>query len=92
MLRFTECIAFRIPNNLNHYRLGITLKARGISVERNRIKRQIRESFRKQAQALGNFDYNVVVPVYKKLDYLFSRRLGKTLRSGLKNVFGDQSD
>src|SRR5579859_846614 len=41
VFRLTECVVFRIPNDLGHFRLGVTLKARGTSVERNRVKRAI---------------------------------------------------
>ncbi|HLE00769.1 MAG TPA: ribonuclease P protein component [Bdellovibrionota bacterium] len=87
VFRFTECTVFRIPNDLGHFRLGITLKARGTSVERNRAKRQIREVFRAHAQHLGSFDYNVVVPGTKKLAFPFHRKLGACLRKEIQSVF-----
>jgi ribonuclease P protein component len=44
-------------------RLGLSIAARvaGNSVQRNRIKRQVRESFRHQQQGLGGFDIVVGV-------------------------------
>jgi ribonuclease P protein component len=44
-------------------RLGLSIAARvaGNAVQRNRIKRQVRESFRHQQQALGGFDIVVGV-------------------------------
>jgi ribonuclease P protein component len=63
--------------------LGITLKARGTSIERNRVKRQIRESFRKMAPLLGSYDYNVVVPGTKKMAHPYHRKLGTAIRGEL---------
>lgn len=50
------------PNGLTHPRLGIAVSRRVSrkAVVRNRIKRQIRESFRIRRQALGEIDYVVV--------------------------------
>ena len=78
---------FRVKNDLGHFRLGITLKARGSSVNRNRVKRQIRESFRTHAEILGSYDYNVVIPAAKKLVHPFPKKLGESLRRELKNAF-----
>jgi ribonuclease P protein component len=85
-LRFGLCTVFRIKNELGHYRLGITLKARGRSVDRNRVKRQIRESFRKHAEALNGYDYNVVISAGRKLEHPFPARLGQVLRQELPRV------
>lgn len=85
MLRLPECVVFRIANHLGHFRLGITVKARCNSVERNRVKRQIREAFRHLKDQLGSYDYNVVVSTTKKLDYSYARRLGKSLREEFPN-------
>jgi ribonuclease P protein component len=84
--RLRECTVFRVPNEVGHFRLGITLKARGSSVERNRVKRQIRESFRIQADVLGSFDYNVVIAAQKKIAYPYPERLGQCIKSDLSNV------
>jgi len=81
--RLKECVIFRVPNDLDHFRLGITLKARGSSVDRNRVKRQIREIFRNHAPILGNFDYNVVVPATRKLTHPYSLRLAEELKKEL---------
>lgn len=86
VFRLSECIIFRVPNEAGHFRLGITLKARGSSVERNRVKRQIRESFRILAPILGDFDYNVVVPSTKKLEFPYHRKLGAALRKELPHA------
>lgn len=89
MFRIREATIYRIPNELSHYRLGITLKARGTSVERNRVKRKIREFFRIHADTLGKFDYNVVVPGSKKLAHPYPTRLKACLeRSFLHAILG----
>ena len=74
-MRLSECTVFRIPNDRPDFRLGITFKARGSSVERNKVKRRIREAFRTRAEVLGGFDYNVVVPGSKKITFPYDRRL-----------------
>ncbi len=81
-----ECTIFRIPNELGHFRLGITLKARGTSVQRNKVKRQIRESFRIQREILGSFDYNVVVPASKRLAHPYADKLGDCIRTTLAHA------
>ncbi len=86
MFRLTECTIFRVPNEFGHFRLGITLKARGTSVERNQVKRQIRESFRTQAEILGSFDYNVVISGAKKMAHPYPRKLGACLRRELAHA------
>lgn len=86
VFRSSECILFRIPNQLGHFRLGITLKARGTSVERNRVKRQLREFFRTHGYLIGSFDYNVVIPKTKKMTYLYANRLRVCLREELLRV------
>ncbi|MFZ9595314.1 MAG: ribonuclease P protein component [Bdellovibrionia bacterium] len=86
VLRLSECTIFQIKNELPHFRLGITIKARGSSVQRNQVKRQIRESFRKQASALGSYDYNVVIPSHKKMTHPYPLRLGKCLRNQLAHA------
>jgi ribonuclease P protein component len=83
VFRFGLCTVFRIKNELGHYRLGITLKARGRSVDRNQVKRRIRESFRVHAPALNGYDYNVVISAGRKLGHPFPTRLGEILRQEL---------
>jgi ribonuclease P protein component len=86
VFRLRECTIFRISNKLKHFRLGITLKARGSSIDRNRVKRQIRESFRTQAEILGGYDYNVVIPGTKKLTHVYAEKLGDCLKKDLKGA------
>jgi ribonuclease P protein component len=51
------------------------MKARGSSVDRNKTKRRVREAFRRLAEQLGSFDYNVVVPGSRKLTHPYPRKL-----------------
>ena len=48
--RLGSSIIFRIPNEKGEPRVGITVKSRTNSVLRNKIKRQIREVYRKGKQ------------------------------------------
>ena len=82
----SECVVYRIPNQLGHFRLGITLKARGTSIERNRVKRRIREAFRNLSAFLGGFDYNVVIPAGKKMAHPFHLKLMTSLEKELREV------
>ena len=75
VFRLSECTLFRIENQYGHFRLGITLKARGSSVERNRVKRVVREFFRKNIRLVGSFDYNVVIAGTKKMAYPYPKKL-----------------
>lgn len=88
VFRFRECVVFRIPNELGYFRLGITLKARGSSLERNRTKRAIRENFRRFAPLLGSHDYNVVISASKKMGHPFPRKLGACIRKELPLALG----
>jgi ribonuclease P protein component len=83
VIKLSECVIFRIPNELGHFRLGITLKARGSSLDRNRTKRQIRENMRLLAPSLGGFDYNVVIPGHKKMLHPFPKTLANCLQKEL---------
>jgi ribonuclease P protein component len=78
VLRLRDCTIFRIPNHLGHFRLGVTIKSKCNSVERNRVKRAIRESYRHLKERLGSYDYNVVISG-KKLDHVYARALRRTL-------------
>ena len=90
VFKLPECTIFRVPNQLGHFRLGITLKAKGSSVERNRVKRQIRESFRTQQASLGSFDYNVVIPAYKKMGYPYPEKLGQCIRERIVRAVSER--
>lgn len=86
VIRLSRCTLFRVPNELGHFRVGISLKSRGRSVDRNRVKRQIRESFRLLRDYLGAFDYNVLIPAHRKMLPPFPRELGICLREELPKV------
>ncbi|MBU6376289.1 MAG: ribonuclease P protein component, partial [Bdellovibrionales bacterium] len=73
--RLGRCTVFRVPNSAGHFRLGVTFKIRCSSVERNALRRRIRESFRQMGPQLGSFDYNVVIRSYQKPMIFFARDL-----------------
>ena len=75
VFKLGSCTIFCIPNTVGHYRLGITLKAKGTSVERNRVKRTIRASFNSLQALLGSKDYNVLITAYKKMDRHYTKGL-----------------
>jgi len=81
----SHCIIYQIQTDLNYARLGITLKAKGIAVNRNQVKRQIRETFRRWNIKLGSFDYNIVVPKSKNLRYPFAQKLAICLNQFFSN-------
>ena len=70
---------FRIPNPSDHFRLGITFKIKCSSVERNLLKRQIRESFRNLGPVLGGFDYNFVIRDFRRPIRVFAKNLALNL-------------
>lgn len=84
-MRLKECAIFRIPNTCGHFRLGVTIKTKCNSVERNRVKRTLRECFRHLKDRLGAYDYNVVVSGGRKLDFEYARRLRKEVLDGFAN-------
>jgi ribonuclease P protein component len=65
--RLGSCLVFRISNDKDQARVGITVKAKTNSVHRNKIKRQVRESFRLASPHARTSDYNVVIPATAKL-------------------------
>jgi ribonuclease P protein component len=81
--RLRKAIVFRVPNELGHFRLGITFKIKCSSVERNALRRRIRESFRKVRPSLGSYDYNIVIRYYQAPMTIFARQLAEEIQSGL---------
>jgi ribonuclease P protein component len=77
--RLKTCLVFRIKNQVGHFRLGITLKIKASSPERNKVKRTIREFFRKNVGILGSFDYNVVIVKQKTIGFPYFEDLRKDL-------------
>jgi ribonuclease P protein component len=77
--RLGVCTLFRIPNQKNQPRIGITVKAKANSVYRNKLKRQIRECFRLNRKALSSFDYNIVIPSGVRVQYKTPKILRKQL-------------
>ena len=72
---------FWLPNTLDHARLGITLKGKVSSVVRVRLKRIIREWFRKNKGRISTIDLNVVLVISRPLNSKdnFFDELSKTL-------------
>ena len=74
------CVIFRVKNTFFIPRLGITFKGKFTSVERNYIRRSIREEFRIRKEKLGTYDYNFVVKRFK-------RTFREELKLGLNKIF-----
>lgn len=76
---------YAAPNNQNLARMGLSTSRRvGSAVQRNRIKRRIREAFRLgQHDWPGNYDFIVVVYRHEPLAMGEYRRL---LMMGIKSV------
>ena len=83
--RLNRCTVFRIPNAEGHFRLGITLKIKCSSVERNQLKRTVREGFRKIAPRLGDYDYNVVIRRFDRPMALFCGELAREISERLRS-------
>jgi ribonuclease P protein component len=90
VFRLSECTIFRIPNEQKNFRLGITLKARGSSIERNQVKRQLRDFFRKHPKELALFDYNVVIPARKKMGRPFPQQLRTCLEKQFLHALSER--
>ena len=84
--RLGSCLVFRIPNQLDQARLGITVKSKTNSVGRNRIKRQVRECFRLNRAKLSSFDYNVVIPSQVKINF----KTSSLVRTQLETIWANE--
>lgn len=87
VFRSSYCIVFRVPNELGHFRLGITFKIRASGVLRNQIKRTAREAFRSQQNKLGSYDYNVVFTQHHKPSTNFVLQLKEDLPKSIQKWF-----
>lgn len=78
-------ILFKLPSSANSARLGITASSKvGNAVQRNRIKRLIREYFRKNIFSLDKLDYSVIVRrgvsqvsskiIFDELHHIFTKK------------------
>lgn len=75
-----------LPNQQGHPRLGVALTKRHVrkAVERNRIRRQLRESFRQHQNSLDSFD--VVILGRAGIDKVTSKELRAVLDSGWESL------
>lgn len=73
-------------NHLDHPRLGLVIGKKNVrlSVERNRIKRQIRESFRHHQTQIGGLD--IVVIARKGIDTQVNQELSSHLEKLWKRI------
>ena len=67
--RLGSCLIFSIASQKQNARLGMTIKAKVNSVYRNKLKRQVRESFRQHRASLPALDFNIVVPGHLKVNF-----------------------
>ena len=67
-LHQSHLMAFVRTNDANQARVGMAITKRKVptAVERNRIKRQVREQFRKQSEKLENKDIVFIVKNFNK--------------------------
>lgn len=84
VFRLGECTVFRVMSEKSFNRLGITLKVRSSSVERNQVKRQVREAFRVASESRTKYDYNIVITGKRNLTHPFPLQL----RGKLEEFFG----
>ena len=84
VFRLEKCAIFRVPNQLGHYRLGVTFKVKVNSVERNALRRRVREAIRTMSPELGSYDYNVVVRRVERPVRIYARALAKDVQAGLR--------
>ena len=83
-LQYAEFIAYILPSQCDRSRLGVTVtKKVGQAVERNRIKRLVREFFRLNRHCLnGQWDINIIA---KRQSAGIS---SETAYRSLQNIFG----
>lgn len=79
------CLVFRKENENGVCRLGTTIKTKEGSVVRNRVKRQIRESFRFARGTLPPNDYNVVISNIKTIDQAMVKKIRLAIDQFWKN-------
>jgi len=72
-------VIFYLKNSKNRNRLGITIKLKCTSIERNKIKRTVREWFRKTPNQ--SIDINVVFPKDKKVNLNYFKSLKEDLNA-----------
>ena len=70
-----HCLILARPNELDHPRLGLVIAKKNIrlAVQRNRVKRSIRETFRLKQHKLPNID--AIVLARSQLDTLSDKEL-----------------
>lgn len=85
--RLGVCTLFRLPGAGVGARVGSTIKAKVNSVQRNRLKRQIRESFRLHRHRLPVADYNIVVPGGVRVGF----KTARVLRSQLDTLWSHEN-
>ena len=71
-----ELTMLATPNNLDHARIGVTLSKKRAkrAVDRNRIKRKIRENFRLKQHKIPAFD---IIVIAKNGRQVLARRRAK---------------
>jgi ribonuclease P protein component len=75
-------VVFYLGNDSPHHRLGITATRRlGNAVLRNRIKRRIREAFRRERSSLGPHGVDLVVNARRRVETLSWEDLREEFRN-----------
>ena len=79
-------LVLAINNGMDSPRLGLVVAKKNVSaaVQRNRIKRQIRESFRNNTELVTNLD--LVVLARKDADKLDNKRLAQKINGLLRDL------
>lgn len=85
-LHQAHLMAFIRPNELDHARVGMAVTKRKVptAVIRNKIKRHIREQFRKQSEQLESID--IVFIVKKSVDDLSNKELDFQINAIFKKL------